>query len=149
MILYPISNRFKSGCFYFLLFLIFGSFNGIAQEKKLYEILTQQDDGGGSIRFYELLTESKEMEMLTNDPHLKNKIKPKDIDTANFVILNRGEKKGRGYLIGVQKIEESSSQITITIEDINPKKEILLEEEESYYPYTILKINSKKELIIK
>ncbi len=142
------SNSNKRLYFLSLVFLIFGSFTIRAQDKKAYETLTQQEDGGGPIRFYEILTEAKELVMLENDPHLKNKIKPRDSAIANFVILNMGEKKGRGYLIGVQKIEETSSQIIITVEDISPKKESILEDE-SYYPYTILKVYSKKELLIK
>ena len=42
--------------------------------KPLFEILTQQADGGASIRFFEILTEEKEIAMLQNDEKLKNKI---------------------------------------------------------------------------
>ena len=42
--------------------------------KPLFEVLTQQEDGGGNIQFYEILSESNEIAMLQNDDKLKNKI---------------------------------------------------------------------------
>lgn len=58
----------------------------------LYEVLTQQADGGASIQFFEILSDQREIAMLQNDEKLKNKIKPTDIQTSNFIVLNMGEK---------------------------------------------------------
>jgi hypothetical protein len=61
-----------------------------AGTKPLFEVLTQQADGGASIRFFEILTEPNEIKMLQNDDKLKNKIHPNDIQTSNFIIFNMG-----------------------------------------------------------
>ena len=47
-----------------------------SEKKPLFEVLTQQTDGGASIRFFEILTEPNEIKMLQNDENLKNKISP-------------------------------------------------------------------------
>jgi hypothetical protein len=60
--------------------------------KALYEVLTEQSDGGGNIKFFEILTEPNEIKMLENDPLLKDKMKQDDINNSNYVILNMGEK---------------------------------------------------------
>jgi len=116
--------------------------------KQLYEILTQQDDGGATIRFFEILSEEREIKMLQNDPLLKDKISAQDINAANFVILNMGEKTTQGYNIKVKNVEETASKIIITVEDIAPKIAGVAENEVFYYPYTIVKVNSKKEITI-
>ena len=46
----------------------------VTDTKALYEVLTQQSDGGGNIRFFEILSEPNEIKMLQNDKVLKNKI---------------------------------------------------------------------------
>ncbi|HEX8016326.1 MAG TPA: hypothetical protein VF465_13915, partial [Flavobacterium sp.] len=66
----------------------------------LYEVLTQQSDGGGNIKFFEILSEPNEILMLQNDPLLKSKMKQDDINNSNYVILNMGEKSSGGYSIG-------------------------------------------------
>ena len=58
----------------------------------LYEILTEQKDGGASIEFYEILSEKNEISMLLSDENLRGKINEIDIQTCNFVILNSGFK---------------------------------------------------------
>ena len=58
----------------------------INSKKPLYEILTYQEDGGATIRFYEILSESEEITMLLADPNLKKKIKSDDIKSCNFLI---------------------------------------------------------------
>jgi major membrane immunogen (membrane-anchored lipoprotein) len=116
--------------------------------KPLYEVLTQQTDGGASIRFFEILTEEKEIAMLMNDENLKNKIKTNDILTSNFVVLNMGEKTTGGYKIGIEKVEETDKSIIITIKETIPDPNSMVTQVISY-PYSIVKINSKKEIIIK
>src|SRR6476619_5431225 len=73
----------------------------------LYEVLTTQSDGGGNIKFFEILTEPNEIKMLENDPLLAHKMKDPDIQDYNYVILNMGEKNTSGYSIDVEKVEET------------------------------------------
>lgn len=132
-----------------LLFLISCSTSHKTVESKpLYEILTSQEDGGATIRFFEILSEEREIKMLQNDEFLKNKINADDTKTANFVILNMGEKTTLGYSISVQNVEETTSKIIITTKDNEPKSKRVEEKEVFYYPYTIVKVNSKKEIVI-
>lgn len=115
--------------------------------KPLYEVLTEQSDGGGNIRFFEILSESNEIKMLESDVNLKKKIAPDDIITSNFIILNMGEKKSGGYLIKVRNVEETADKIIVTVVDHEPKGEMT--SSEVSFPYTIVKINSKKDIVIK
>lgn len=115
--------------------------------KPLYEILTKQNDGGANIRFYEILTEAKEIKMLENDENLKRKINPGDINTANFVILNVGERISGGYSIKVKSVVETTDKIVMTVEETEPKSGEMVTEVISY-PYIIVKINSKKPIEI-
>ena len=132
-----------------ILFLISCSTKRSTTESKpLFEILTTQEDGGATIRFFEILTEEKEIKMLQNDALLKNKISAQDLNTANFVILNMGEKNTLGYTIDVKSVEETQDKIIITVRDVAPKTAGVAENEVFYYPYSILKINSKKEISI-
>lgn len=116
--------------------------------KALYEILTQQSDGGGNIKFFEILTEPNEIVMLQNDPLLKDKMKQDDISGSNYVILNMGQKNTGGYSIDVEKVEETDSNIIITVKENNPAPDAMLMQVITY-PYTVIKVNSKKEIIIK
>ena len=114
------------------------------ETKPLYEILSKQNDGGASIRFFEILNENNEIKMLQNDGDLKNKITADNLASSNFIILNMGEKNTLGYTITVEKVEETSDKIIITTRDENPKEPLTPDADVYYYPYTIVKINSKK-----
>lgn len=116
--------------------------------KALYEVLTTQTDGGGNIRFFEILTEPNEIKMLVNDPLLADKMKQPDIDNSNYVILNMGEKNTGGYSIGVEKVEETDKNIIITVKENSPAPDAMTMQVITY-PYTVVKIHSKKEIIIK
>ena len=116
--------------------------------KPLYEILTIQDDGGANIRFFEILSESNEIAMLQNDEKLKNKLKPDDIKTSNFIVFNMGEKTAEGYKINIESAVETDKNIIITIKEITPESNTI-GTQEIKMPYCIVKINSKKEIIIK
>ena len=118
------------------------------ESKSLFEVLTQQADGGASIRFFEILSESKEIAMLQNDEKLKNKIHPNDVQTSNFVVLNMGEKASGGYKIGVESVVETDKNIIITVKETIPEANAMVSQVMTY-PYCIVKINSKKEIIIK
>jgi hypothetical protein len=114
----------------------------------LYEILTQQTDGGASIRFFEILSEENEIAMLQNDEKLIDKIKPNDIQTSNFVVLNMGEKTSGGYKIGIESVVETDKNIIISVKETAPEKGSMVTQEITT-PYCVVKINSKKEIIIK
>ena len=114
----------------------------------LYEVLTEQTDGGGNIKFFEILTEPNEIKMLKNDPLLADKMKQTDISNSNYVILNMGEKNTGGYSIGVDKVEETDKNIIITVKENNPAADAMVMQVITY-PYTVVKIHSKKEIIIK
>lgn len=116
--------------------------------KPLYEVLTQQADGGASIRFFEILTEEKEIAMLQNDEKLKNKIHPNDIQTSNFIVLNMGEKTSGGYKISIESALETDKNIIVTIKEISLEPNTITTQEITT-PYCVVKINSKKEIIIK
>lgn len=118
------------------------------EEKPLFEILSQQSDGGANINFYEILTEPNEIRMLQNDEKLKRKIKPTDLHQSNFVILNMGEKPTGGYSIGVENVEETEKNIIITVKESNPEPDAMVTQNITY-PFCVVKINSKKEIIIK
>ena len=117
-------------------------------KKPLYEVLTQQSTGGAQVRFFEILTESREIKMLESDENLKRKINPGDINTSNFIILNSGEKPSGGYSISVEKVEETANQIIVTVKENGPAAGEMATSVMTN-PYTIVKINSKKEIIIK
>ena len=116
--------------------------------KVLYEVLTEQSDGGGNIKFFEILTEPNEIKMLENDPLLKDKMKHDDIGNSNYVILNMGEKNTGGYSIGVEKVEETDKNIIITVKENNPAADAMVTQAITY-PYTVIKVHSKKEIIVK
>jgi len=119
-----------------------------SDSKALYEILAQQSDGGGNIKFFEILTEPNEIMMLQNDPLLKDKMKQDDISNSNYVILNMGQKNTGGYSIDVEKVEETDTNIIITVKENNPSPDAMLMQVITY-PYTVVKVHSKKEIIIK
>lgn len=114
----------------------------------LYEVLTEQSDGGGNIKFFEILTEPNEIKMLENDPLLASKMKQTDISNSNYIILNMGEKNTSGYSIGVEKVEETDKNIIITVKENSPAPDAMVMQVVSY-PYTVVKVHSKKEIIIK
>ena len=116
--------------------------------KSLFEVLTQQSDGGASIRFFEILSEPNEIAMLQNDEKLKDKINANDIQTSNFIVLNMGEKTTGGYKINVESVVETEKNIIVTIKEVAPEPSKMVTQEITT-PYTIVKIKSKKEIIIK
>ena len=118
------------------------------ENKSLFEVLTQQSEGGASIRFFEILSEPNEIAMLQNDDKMKNKIHSNDIQTSNFIVLNMGEKASEGYQIGIESVIETDKNIIITIKETVPESTAMVSQVITY-PYCIVKINSKKEIIIK
>lgn len=115
---------------------------------KLYEVLTQQTNGGANIRFFEILSEPNEIKMLQNDENLKNKISTNDVQTSNFIVLNMGEKTSGGYSIGIDNVIETDKNIVITIKETNPEPGSMVTQAFTN-PFCVVKINSKKEIIFK
>lgn len=118
------------------------------EQKNLYEVLLQQNDGGGNINFYEILSEPNEIKMLLNDEKLKGKISATDVQKSNFVILNMGQKPTGGYGITVDSVEETDKEIIIKIKELKPEPGAMLMQVITY-PYTVVKINSKKQIVVK
>jgi len=120
-----------------------------AANKPLYEVLTVNADGGANIKFYEILTEPKEIMMLLSDETLKKKIKSSDTINSSFIILNAGPTKETYNRIKIEKVVETTSQIEIYIKDTQKNTAIDLSDDDTLFPYTIVKINSKKPIVIK
>ena len=119
-----------------------------ADATKIYEVLTQQTNGGASILFFEILSEPNEIKMLQNDENLKNKISANDVQKSNFIVLNMGEKSTGGYNIGIDNIVETDKNIIITVKETNPEPGSMVTQAFTT-PFCVVKINSKKEIIIK
>jgi hypothetical protein len=118
------------------------------EHKPLFEVITEQSDGGANILFFEILSEPKEIAMLQKDENLKNKIHSNDIQNSNFIIVNLGEKTTTGYKIKVENVVETEKNIIVTLKEISPENSVI-DNQETMTPYSIIKINSKKDIIIK
>lgn len=118
------------------------------EKRPLYEVLLQDANNGGKFEFYETITEPREFTMILTDPELKGKIKPDDIQKANFVLLNMGEKPTGGYAIGVEKAEETDTAVILTLSKKEPAAGAMVTQAVTT-PYALIRINSKKEIIIK
>ncbi|MGL2967422.1 protease complex subunit PrcB family protein [Flavobacterium sp. XGLA_31] len=132
-----------------VLFLYACSTNKNAANKPLYEVLIVNNDGGANIKFYEVLTEPKEIMMLLGDETLKKKIKKDDTTKSSFVILNAGPTKESYNRIKIEKVIETATEIEVYIKDTQKNTPIDLSDENTLFPYTILKINSKKPIVFK
>ena len=112
----------------------------------LYEIIKQDEQGGASIQFYEVISESNEFKMLLNDKELKNKVTSSDIKTANFLLLNMGEKSSGGHFITLESVEETETEIIVDVKENYPSG---MATSVMTYPLTVVKINSKKAIRFK
>ena len=120
-----------------------------AAKKPLYEVVQVNNDGGANIKFYEVLTEPKEINMLMGDETLQKKISANDITTCNFIILNAGPTVENNNKVTVEKVLETPTQIEVYVKDNQKNIDAVQTDDDSFYPYTIIKINSKKPIIIK
>ena len=102
------------------------------ESNSLYEVLTEQADGGANIRFFEILSEPNEIAMLQNDEKLINKIKTGDIKTASFIVFNMGEKTAGGHKISIESAVETDKNIIITIKEITPESNPLIIQEATF-----------------
>ncbi|CAM3996679.1 protease complex subunit PrcB family protein [Flavobacterium branchiophilum] len=112
--------------------------------KVLYEVLYEADEGGNHFKFYEMVTNAKEFKMLLNDPNLKKKVHSTDIEKANYILINLGEKEHKGYKIKFESVQETEQNIVIKIQEIPSRSKVV----EICKPFFIIKINSKKEIVI-
>jgi hypothetical protein len=131
------------------LFLMACSSGKSGAGKPLFEVLTVNDDGGANIKFYEVLSEPKEINMLLGDETLRKKIKPTDTTASTFVILNAGPTRETANHIKIVKVLETATEIQVFVNDTQNNTPIDLSDEDTRYPYTIVKINSKKPIVIK
>ncbi|MEO5775780.1 MAG: hypothetical protein ABIQ27_02685 [Flavobacterium sp.] len=120
-----------------------------AASKPLYEVLMVNNDGGANIKFYEVLTEPKEINMLMGDETLRKKMQSSDISNCNFVILNTGPTEENSNKVTIEKVIETPTQIEVYVKDNQKNIDAVQTNDETLYPYTVLKINSKKPIIIK
>lgn len=114
----------------------------------LYEVLTQQSNGGAAIRFFEILSAPNEIAMLLNDDTLNKKVTTADVQKSNFVILNMGEKSSGGYSIGVENVVETDANIIVTVKEQAPEPGSMVTQSITN-PFCVLKINSKKPILFK
>jgi len=117
--------------------------------KPLYEILIANSDGGATIKFYEVLSQPKEISMLLADKTLRKKIKADDITNSNFIILNSGPTNEKLNKITIEKVIETPTQIEVYINDTQKNIADDQSNDDTNRPYTIVKINSKKPIVIK
>lgn len=132
-----------------LVFLYSCSSTKNTAKKPLYEVLVVNNDGGANIKFYEILTEPKEIKMLLGDETLRKLIKPIDTTQSSFLILNAGPTVEKYNRIKIEKVIETASQIEVYIKDNQKNIESNATDENTLYPNTIVKINSKKPIVIK
>ena len=111
-----------------------------------YDILTGSDYGGASFQFYEIISEEAEFNILLTDAIIKPYVKKDDIKTCNFILVNMGEKKSEGYSLKVQKVEELTDKIIMTLKEIEPKGNVT---QVTTKPCYVIKIKSKKPIEIK
>ncbi|MCF6131967.1 hypothetical protein [Flavobacterium wongokense] len=120
-----------------------------AVSRPLYEVLTVNNDGGANIKFYEVLSEEKEIKMLLGDETLAKLIKPKDIVESSFLVLNTGPTKESLNRMKIEKIVETPTQIEVYLKDTQKNLDVTQLDDETKYPYTVVKVNSKKPIVFK
>lgn len=118
-------------------------------KKPLYEVLLVNNDGGANIKFYEVLTEPKEIKMLLGDETLRKKINANDINNCSFVILNSGPTLENKNKVMIDNVHETATQIEVFVKDSQKNIEAVQTNDDTLYPYTVVKINSKKPIVIK
>ena len=117
--------------------------------RPLYEVLAVNTTGGANIKFYETLTEPKEIKMLLGDEALRKLIKEKDIAENNFLILNAGPTKESYNRVKVEKVVETATEIEVYLKDSQKNIESTQQDDTTNYPFSVVKINSKKPIVIK
>jgi hypothetical protein len=119
------------------------------EKKPTYELLLVNKDGGANIKFYEVLTEPKEIKMLLGDETLRKKIDSNDITNSSFIILNSGPTIENINKVSIEKVIETPLQIEVYVKDNQKNIDAVQTDDDTLYPYTVVKINSKKPIVIK
>jgi hypothetical protein len=117
-------------------------------ENQLYRVLVSSEYGGGSFRFYEIITDEKEFKILLGDDEIRQFVKPDDIKAANFILVNLGEKSNGGYGVDVESVSEQPDKIIVTIKEVEPQKGSNVTMALTN-PYAVIRINSKKPIEIR
>lgn len=139
----------KVSVFVFVLMLFScSSTKTVSSKKSLYEVLLTKNDGGANIKFYEIISEPQEVNMLLGDADLRKLIKKDDILTCNYIIINLGPMPNGNYSSTLEKVEETPTSIIFKAKDLKVK-EVNPNDENIVYPYSVVKINSKKPIILK
>ncbi len=112
---------------------------------KLFSVLVSNDYGGNKFQFYEIISEPDEFKMFLGDKVLKRLVKPEDITTCNFLLLNMGEKDATGYKVTVTKVEELPDKVIVTVKESAPDAASKSVPDQTF-PYSVVKINSKKKI---
>lgn len=118
-------------------------------DRPLYEVLIVNDDGGANIKFYEILSEEKEIKMLLGDETLGKLVKEKDIKESSFLVLNAGPTKESYNRIKIEKVIETPTQVEVYLKDTQKNLDQYSINDMTKYPYTVVKVNRKKEIVIK
>ncbi len=135
--------------FVVLVFLYSCSSTKGVSKSALYEVLLTSNDNGANIKFFEILTEPKEIMMLLGDEALSKKIKTEDTQNSSFVILNAGPTLENHNKIKIEKVIETPTQIEVYITDSQKNTPVELSDDNTFHPYSVVKINSKKPIVIK
>jgi hypothetical protein len=114
----------------------------------LYEVLARETDGGGNIRFYEILSTEQEVMMLTDDERLSRRVSTAEAKTSTFLVLNAGEKPSGGHYLDIESVVEIPERIIVTVKEVGPP-EGSMNTMQITYPYTVVRINSKKPIEIR
>ncbi|MBY0486205.1 MAG: protease complex subunit PrcB family protein [Flavobacteriaceae bacterium] len=129
----------------FVLFSCSSSKSPIISEP-LYDVLFGSDYGGASFQFYEIISNEDEFNILLTDEMIKPYVKKTDIENSNFILVNMGEKKSGGYTLEVQKVEELTDKIIVTLKEVAPKGMATMAITKPCY---VIRIKSKKPIEIK
>lgn len=116
------------------------------ESKPLYDVLFGSDYGGASFQFYEIISEENEFKMLLGDDLIKQYVKKDDIKSANYILVNLGEKPSAGFTIKVESVKEFKDKIEVTIKEIPPSG---MSVSVMTKPCYVIKIKSKKPIEIK
>lgn len=112
----------------------------------MYDVLFGSDYGGASFQFYEIVSDEREFNILLTDDMIKPYVKKEDIQTCNFILVNMGEKKSGGYTLEVQKVEELTDKVIVTLKEVEPKGAATMAVTKPCY---VIKIKSKKPIEIR
>ena len=122
-----------------------GAHKDNATADKMFTVLVSNDYGGNKFQFYEIISEPEEFKMFLGDKVLKRLVKPDDINSCNFLLLNMGEKDATGYKIEITKVQELPDKVLVTVKESAPEAGSKSVPDQTF-PYSVVKIHSKKKI---